>query len=333
MGETPLGELVVAYTEHQQRRGVVKVRDARRSLEVNLRPFLKLPAGELSRTQVVDVMRGLERAGKPEAAADLRKHAVAMLNWAVNEGRLATNVMAGYRQPRATRLAKVANDRITFVGEEQIAAFWKASDAARSTAFRDLLRFLLITGQRRTETTLMQWSDVDLERGAWAIPAAVTKTGAGHRVPLGPLSSEILRAQPRHAGSGLVFPGRGLRPISGWTKQLAPVRARLQLQKFAPHALRRTFRTGLAELGVPEPVAEVMIAHKRSDLAHRYDKSELWERRWKLRSDGKASSRRSSHEPPPGPMPPRRHARRSRGDGRIPERIADQKAAGRRRSR
>jgi hypothetical protein len=43
--------------------------------------------------------------------------------------------------------------------------------------------------------------------------------------------------------------------------------------------LRRTYRTGLAELNVAEPVAEMMINHTRPDLVARYSKAELWTQR------------------------------------------------------
>ncbi len=92
----------------------------------------------------------------------------------------------------------------------------------RNPVHRDLLRFMLLAGQRRTETSLVEWDH--LSEDLWHLPAEITKTGTDHTVPLGPLSRALLAEQARHAGTGLVFPGRGLRPISGWTKLVTPVR-------------------------------------------------------------------------------------------------------------
>lgn len=76
-----------------------------------------------------------------------------------------------------------------------------------------------------------------------------------------------------------MFVGRGNTQITGWTQLLDPVRKKIGQPSFAPHALRRTFRTGLEELGITEAVAELMIAHERSDLVGRYSKADLWQRR------------------------------------------------------
>ncbi len=129
---------------------------------------------------------------------------------------------------------------------------------------------------------MVEWDH--LSNGRWHIPAEITKTGTDHTVPLGPLSRALLDAQARHAGTGLVFPGRGLRPISGWSKLITPVREAYGHDRLSCHGLRRTFRTGLSALDVEEAVAELMIAHKRPDLVGLYDHSDLWEKRVKAQA-------------------------------------------------
>jgi len=160
---------------------------------------------------------------------------------------------------------------------EEIRRFWETTEAASNPVHRDLLRFMLLTGQRRTETSLIEWDHLSDDR--WHLPAEITKTGTDHTVPLGPLSRALLDAQAHYAGTGLMFPGRSLRPFSGWTKLVTPVREAYGDDRLSCHGLRRSFRTGLSALGVEEAVAELMIAHKRSDLVGRYDHSDLWEKR------------------------------------------------------
>jgi len=160
---------------------------------------------------------------------------------------------------------------------EESGRFWLASQSASNPVHCDFLRFVLLTGQRRTETSRMEWAHVSGDR--WHLPAENTKTGADHTVPLGPLSLAIIEAQPRHAGTSFVLPGRGLKAMSGWSKLIAPVRRAYGDDRLTIHGLRRAFRTGLSALGVDEPVAELMIAHKRSDIVGRYDHADLWDRR------------------------------------------------------
>src|SRR5262249_9173548 len=58
---------------------------------------------------------------------------------------------------------------------------------------------------------------------------------------------------------------------------------------FRLHDLRRTARTLMSRLGVPEDIAELAIGHVRADLVARYNKDEAWEGR------GDAFTRGSDH--------------------------------------
>ena len=223
-------------------------------------------------------MNRLDAKGLPGASDYFRKCASAFLNWCVNNGRLYASPLAGYRREKATRQQRLAGDRYTMKTGEEIKRFWQASEVANPVQ-RDYLRFLLLTGQRRTETALMRWSQVDLDRGVWEIPAAITKTGAAQTVYLDAQSLALLAAQPRYAATDLVFPGRNLRPMSGWSKSIVPVREAFGNDGLTLHALRRTYRTMLSEIGVEEDIAERMIAHKRPGIVGLYDKSRLVEKR------------------------------------------------------
>ncbi len=274
-GEKPVSAHLDDYEAKLVRSEVVKTSDMmttlRRGLEARLMP------GKITRAMVIAEIESLEQSGRPGAAEYFRKCAATFLNWLVDRGAIAASPMAGYRRPKETRAQKLAQRRWVMTTPDEIRRFWGASEAASNPVHRDLLRFMLLTGQRRTETSLIEWQHLSDDR--WSIPAEITKTGENHTVPLGPLSRATLDAQARHAGTGLVFPGRGLRPISGWSKLIEPVREAYGEKRLSCHGLRRAYRTGLSALGVEEAVAELMIAHKRSDLVGRYDHSDLWEKR------------------------------------------------------
>ena len=185
--------------------------------------------------------------------------------------------MAGYRREKATRAERTGRKSVTFTTPGEISSFWRATGTLSNATSRDYLRFLLLTGQRRTETSAMRWADI--KGGDWTIPAEMAKNGKVHRVPLGPMALDLVEAQPRRAGCDLVFYNRNGRQLGGWSNRLAPIKAELGEPGFGFHALRRTYRTGLAELNVAEPVAEMMINHTRPDLVARYSKGDLWTQR------------------------------------------------------
>jgi site-specific recombinase XerD len=274
-GCATLSDLLDSYERRLKARQVVKALEEISMLRRGLRPYLKRPAADLSRKQIVEQMDKLEGQGKPGAATYLRKCTSAFLNWAVNADHLKANVLAGYRRERKTRAEALARDRVTFTSDKEIREFWAATRAV-PPVFRDFCRFLLLTGARRNEAAQMTFDQ--LVNGAWACPAVATKMGRVHLVPLGQLSIEIVMDQRRYAATELVFPGRRLRAMSGWTQRLRPLKERLG-DNFAFHTLRRTYRTGLTRLGIDYDVAEMMIAHKRDDLHGRYDASDLWKER------------------------------------------------------
>ncbi|MBK0399813.1 integrase arm-type DNA-binding domain-containing protein [Limibaculum sp. M0105] len=263
------------YEKELRRREVVKRSDMmttlRRGLDGRLAP------SDLTRTMIVAEIERLEATGRVGAAEYFRKTAATFLSWLVSRGAITASPMAGYRRPRSTRAERLARRRWVATGADEIRRLWDALGAISDPVRRDLVRFMLLTGQRRTETSLVEWDQIHDDR--WDIPARITKTGADHSVPLGPLSLALMEAQPRLAGASLVFPGRNLRPISGWSKLLTPARKAFGDEQLCLHGLRRTYRTGLSTLGVEEAVAELMIGHKRQDLVRLYDFSNLWEKR------------------------------------------------------
>ena len=70
------------------------------------------------------------------------------------------------------------------------------------------MQFTILTEGRTGEAIGMEWSEIDLDKAVWTVPASRMKAKREHRVPLSKAALEILRA--RHdvtAGTGFVFPG------------------------------------------------------------------------------------------------------------------------------
>ncbi len=271
-----LSQLIDAYAERLAQRGVVKRNDVVSCLQRNLKRYLNRPAQDLTRTQIVGVMDAIEAGG--QQSDYLRKCLSGLLTWGANAGYLPANVLAGYRRDRETRTQKLnTRPKVTLTTPGEIRGFWVATGKLANPVHRDLLRFMLLTGQRRSETAWMTRADISGD--VWTIPAALHKMGEAVRVPLSTSSLSLLNAQDRLAGIDLVFPGRHGKRISGFTQILTPLREALGNPGFGFHALRRTYRTGLEELGVPERVAELMIGHARPDLLGRYSEADLWAQR------------------------------------------------------
>jgi integrase len=265
-----------AYEAALKRRGIVKRKEVISSLRSGLAGLEGVPVASLRRPDLVARIDALDADSRPGAAQYLRKSITSWLSDLVNRGTIPASPMAGYRRERTSRERRLQARPRTVYGLEELGALWEALGAASDPVFASLMRLGLLTGLRRGELAALEWAWLD--GGTITIPAAFRKTGEPHTVFLGPLSLRIVERQPRTT-SPLIFPGRGGKPISGWSKRLSPVME--ELPGFTMHALRRTYRTGLGELGIDFVVAELMVGHARTGLAARYDHSQRLEARWR----------------------------------------------------
>jgi integrase len=61
----------------------------------------------------------------------------------------------------------------------------------------------------------LQWTEVDLDRKIWTVPAQRMKAGREHRVPLSPRAIAILSRLQALKTGGFVFPGQARnKPLS-----------------------------------------------------------------------------------------------------------------------
>jgi integrase len=273
-----------AYEADLKRRHVVKCGEVMSLLRRELsRPLGNVDLATLSRNDLVERIAAVEASGRPGTAQDLRKNAAVFLGWCADTGRITASPLAGWRRQRKTKAQRL--DRPGRALEDwEIPLLWKAVEA-EGWPFGHYVAILLLLGQRRTETALMRWSDLDLKQGVWTVPAEITKSGREHRVPLPSPALLLLGHLPRMARWPYVFPGRGGRPMTGWSKRLPFLYERTTAAGMAPwtlHDLRRTMRTGLGRLGVDRVVAELLLNHAVSDeLAQIYDRGDYWKLRVK----------------------------------------------------
>ena len=156
--------------------------------------------------------------------------------------------------------------------------------AGRPSLAAVALRFVILTCVRTSEALNAKWSEVDLERAIWVIPASRMKAGEEHRVPLAPEVVTLLRKlRTGYAGSEYLFPSsKAGKPLSNMS-MLALLR-RMGRDDLTVHGFRSTFRTWAAEKTTfPREICEAALAHAVGSAVERaYQKSDFFERRAKL---------------------------------------------------
>jgi integrase len=153
------------------------------------------------------------------------------------------------------------------LSDAEVRWFWLACGDL-GEPFNNLIRLILLTGQRKNECAKMTWNE--LQGDVWHLPAERAKNGRDHVVPLSRLALEQIHGL-HPVGTTYVFSTTGDVPVNGWTKvkhrlddRMAEL-ARAEKANVPPwtiHDLRRTCATGLQKLGIRLEVTEAVLNHQ-----------------------------------------------------------------------
>ena len=289
-----------------ERKGEEVARDLQR---VFVTAWGKRPITDISPLEVRKIVKQYADAGKPAQAHNLLGYARRLFNWAIDQHVYGIQASPCDRlKPRAIIGERLMRNRI--LSDAELRAVWQAT-AELEYPYGPLFRLLTLTGQRKSEVAEAQWSEIDLAKKLWIIPATRMKSGAAHVVPLSDDAVTLLKGLPRFNGGDFLFSTTfGKKPVNGFskgkarldTKMLAILQkqdAAAELADFVIHDLRRTVRTGLSGIpGISDLVRELVIAHTKPGLHRVYDQfSYADEKRQAL--DAWAMRLRSIIEPPP----------------------------------
>ncbi len=179
--------------------------------------FGRSPVDEIASADVIKALTPIWTS-KPETARRVRQRISAVMKWAIASNFRRDNP-AG--EPLSQVLPKTPRLRAHFkaLHYSEVEDALKAVRESSALAVSKLsFEFLVLTAARSGEARNAEWGDVDLTARTWTIPAERMKTEREHRVPLSGRAMEILvHAQDIDSGSGLIFPSRNGRPLSGMT--------------------------------------------------------------------------------------------------------------------
>jgi integrase len=130
------------------------------------------------------------------------------------------------------------------------------------------IRFLLLTGFRRTEALALPWEWVD--RRSQCIRFADTKSGPQLR-PIGAAALAVLESLLGADAAHFVFPAeRGEGHFVGLPRVLARICCRAELSGVTIHVLRHSFAATAAEMGFSELTIAGLLGHSVPGITARY---------------------------------------------------------------
>lgn len=156
----------------------------------------------------------------------------------------------------------------------------------RSRVVSTAIKLQVMLAVRPGELRHMEWSEIDLDKAEWNIPAEKMKMREPHLVPLPRQAVDLLRALHLYTGRGMyVFTNprapKGDRPMSENAVLVALRAMGFEKDEVSGHGFRATFRTLMDEvLGERVDLIEQQLAHMvRDPLGRAYNRTKFIDQR------------------------------------------------------
>ena len=266
------GRLVSSYLEFK--RSELRDRsyvEQERYLERYARALHGLPATAVDRKRIADLLDGIARHSGAVSANRARTTLSALFTWAMRKGLHDNNPVIATETRKEKSRHRVLTD-------PELSTVW---NAVGEGDYGDILKLLILTGQRASEIADLRWSEIDFDEDLISLPPDRTKNGRPHEVPMSGAVREILHRRTRSQNRDFVF-GSGAGGFSGWSKAKERLDKQIAdklgkpLPHWTAHDLRRTAATRMVDLGEGPHVVEAVLNHvsgHRAGVAGIYNRS------------------------------------------------------------
>lgn len=240
------------------------------------------PIRSLTPADVLAMLRRIEARGTHETAHRVRSLCGRVFRYAVASGRAERDPTADLKG------ALAAVERANFAAitdKKRVGELLRAIDGYRGQpAVMVALKLAPLVFVRPSELRGAAWSEFDLKRAEWLIPAGRMKMKRDHIVPLATQAVALIEELHPMTGRGaLLFPSlrHKDRPISENTINACLRTLGYTSEEQTGHGFRTIASTLLHELGYASDVIELQLAHKeRNATKAAYNRAErLTERR------------------------------------------------------
>lgn len=238
-----------------------------RRLERDLYPYLgKQEIKTVTPAQLLAVLRRVEARGALETAHRLHQNCGQIWRYAVASGlaeRDVTQDLKGAIPPaKGSHLGAITEPKE--IGN----LLRNIEDYSGSEVIRHALRLAPYVFVRPGELRQARWSEFDLEKGLWLIPAERMKGRRPHVVPLSSQAGAVLESlRPLTSDSEWVFPTpqSKTRCISDMALLSAIRRMGYEKEEMTAHGFRAMASTNLEQMGFDSRLIELQLAHADSN--------------------------------------------------------------------
>jgi integrase len=224
------------------------------------------PIADIRRSDIVRLLDKIEDNSGPVMADRTLAYVRRVMNWHASRS-------DEFRSPIVRGMARTSGKdraRARILTEDELRAVWKRAEGGPFGAF---IKFLLLTGARRSEAAGLTWDEI--KYGVWLLPAARNKVKQDLARPLSAAAQSVVDGVPKLGRH--IFTFDGVKPIGGFSNLKARLDAACRVKDWTLHDLRRTARSLLSRAGVAHDIAEICLGHVLTGVRATYDRHEYHE--------------------------------------------------------
>jgi len=255
-----------------------------------------LPIDQVSALSIRQIIQGISKT-RPTVSNDALMYMKQMFRHGFKLDLLTHNPASAFTVSDAGGIEKSRDRALTIDEIKQVFSVFK-QNITKFNRDNYLACALLITlGVRKSELCCATWEEFELDKALWHLPEGRSKTGAAITIPLPvQIMGWLKELKVRSCASDYVFPARRAskkphmgndtlnRAISSLFgheagRKIQPNNLMGDIKPFAPHDLRRTFKSLASSLKIPGHVSERCLNHKLKGAEGVYDRYDYLEER------------------------------------------------------
>ncbi|PHM28061.1 tyrosine-type recombinase/integrase [Xenorhabdus budapestensis] len=249
------------YEGRKDRWSVGYREDMMDAFEKDVFPYIgHRPIAEIKPLELLDLLSIMEKRGVTDKLKKVRQRCGEVWTYAIITGRAEYNPAPDL----ASAFIPHQREHYAHLSVDELPEFLRSIDKYMgSQIVRTSLRMLILTGVRPGELRKAEWSEINLDKAVWTIPAEKMKMRRTHVVPLSEQVIDLLKQiQPISGSYQYVFPSR-----TDYRKHISDMAINTMIRRIGysgratGHGFRHTMSTILHDQDFNTAWVEKQLAH------------------------------------------------------------------------
>lgn len=274
-----LEQLSEFYLEYlKKNKGQTHFNNVRKAFAKDLSNIsLTKKASDITKSDIINVLHAIDSRGSHVMANRMRAYLSAMFQFGIyfddSVEAIKHSTQFFIQSNPVTQIQKIVkneNKGTRALKENEVRLFWCALESSEIIINRiNVFKLLLLTGARVQEIAGLCWSEIDYDEKIITLSSSRTKNKLPHVIPLNEMAFSIIKNHPVQ-NEIYVFPAENNREAlktDGFSQALSRLLDKVDIEKFVPRDLRRTFKTLTGKAGITKDIRDRLQNHALQNVS------------------------------------------------------------------